>query len=166
MWGFQLWVNLPAADKMRRPRYQDIAPARIPEVEIDDGVVRLVAGSVAGKTGPVDGIVTTPQMMDVRLGKRGSVRHAVPAGHNAFVYVFEGEAQLGPARTKVAAGQLAVLGAGEQFIARADTGARLLSFAGRPIGEPVARRGPFVMNTEEELDQAIADYRSGRLVQL
>jgi len=165
MWGFQLWINLPAANKMTRPRYQDIAPARIPEVEVDDGVVRLVAGEVGGRTGPVDGIVTAPQMMELRLGKRGSVCHAVPIGHNAFVYVFDGEAQLGPARTKVAAGQLAVLGEGDTLHARAESSARLLSFAGRPIGEPVARRGPFVMNTEEELDRAVDDYRSGRLVE-
>jgi len=164
MWGFQLWINLPAAQKMTKPRYQDVAPAHIPEVEVDDGIVRLVAGEVAGKTGPVNGIVTAPQMMEVRLGKRGSVRQPVPAEHNAFVYVFEGEAQLGPARARVAAGQLAVLGAGDTLIARAESGARLLSFAGRPIGEPVARYGPFVMNTDEELRQAVDDYRSGRLV--
>jgi len=164
MWGFQLWINLPAANKMMRPRYQDIPPASIPQVEVDDAVVRLVAGRAGGRTGPVDGIVTTPQMMDVRLGKRGSVRHAVPEGHNAFVYVFEGEAELGTARARVKEGQLAVLGPGDLFTARAETGARLLSFAGRPIGEPVARRGPIVMNTEEELRQAVEDYRSGRLV--
>ena len=164
MWGFQLWINLPAAHKMTKPRYQDVAPAHIPEVEMDDGMVRLVAGEVAGRTGPVGGIVTAPQMMEVRLGKRGSVRQAVPADHNAFVYVFEGEAQLGPARARVAAGQLAVLGAGDTLLVRAESGARLLSFAGRPIGEPVARYGPFVMNTDEELRQAVDDYRSGRLV--
>jgi redox-sensitive bicupin YhaK (pirin superfamily) len=163
LWGFQLWVNLPAAKKLMPPRYQDIPPASIPEVAVDDGLVRLVAGSVGGKLGPVSGIVTAPQMFDVKLGARGSVRHAVPASHNAFVYVFDGEAQLGPARTKVAAGQLAVLGPGQSFLARAETSARLLSFAGQPIGEPVARYGPFVMNTDEELRQAVDDYRSGRL---
>jgi redox-sensitive bicupin YhaK (pirin superfamily) len=89
----------------------------------------------------------------------------VPAGHNAFVFVFEGEAQLGPSRTKVRAGQLAVLGEGETFLARAENDARLLSFAGRPINEPVARYGPFVMNTEDELRKAVDDYRNGRLVQ-
>ena len=166
MWGFQLWINLPAANKMVRPRYQDVAPAHIPEVVVDDATVRLVAGSVGGKIGPVDGIVTTPQMMDIKLGPRGSVRHAVPTSHNAFVYVFDGEAELGPGRAKVAAGQLAVLGAGELFTARTTPGARLLSFAGRPIGEPVARYGPFVMNTEDELRQAVDDYRTGRLTEI
>jgi redox-sensitive bicupin YhaK (pirin superfamily) len=166
LWGFQLWINLPAALKMTPPRYQDIAPARIPTLAVDDATVRLVAGAVGGRTGPVDGIVTAPQMLDVKLGARGSVRHAVPTSHNAFVYVFEGEAELGPARARVAAGQLAVLGPGEIFTARSAAGARLLSFAGRPIGEPVARYGPFVMNTEDELRQAVDDYRTGRLVHL
>jgi redox-sensitive bicupin YhaK (pirin superfamily) len=165
MWGFQLWINLPAAQKMSRPRYQDIAPALIPDVQVDDAVVRLVAGQVGGKTGPVSGIATAPQMMDIKLGKRGAMRHAVPAGHNAFVFVFEGQAQLGANRTKVSASQLAVLGEGELFTARAESNARLLFFAGRPINEPVARYGPFVMNTEDELRQAVDDYRNGRLVQ-
>jgi quercetin 2,3-dioxygenase len=93
----------------------------------------------------------------------------VPTSHNAFVYVFAGEAELGPARAKVTASQLAVLGPGEVFAARAATGAssaRLLFFSGRPLGEPVARYGPFVMNTDDELRQAVDDYRSGRLIQL
>jgi redox-sensitive bicupin YhaK (pirin superfamily) len=164
MWGFQLWINLPAAKKMVPPRYQDVAPEHIPEVTIDDATVRLVAGELGGRTGPVDGIVTAPQMMDIKLGPRGSLRYAVPTSHNAFVYVFDGEAELGPGSVKVAAGQLAVLGPGEIFMARASAGARLLSFAGRPIGEPVARYGPFVMNTDEELRQAVDDYRTGRLL--
>jgi redox-sensitive bicupin YhaK (pirin superfamily) len=167
MWGFQLWINLPAARKMVPPRYQDVAPGRIPEVTLDDAAVRLVAGAAGGKTGPVDGIVTAPQMLDIKLGPRGSVRHAVPAAHNAFVYVFDGEAELGSAGAKVSAGQLAVLGpGGDHLVARAASGARLLSFAGRPIGEPVARYGPFVMNTDDELRQAVDDYRSGRLTLL
>ncbi|HVZ75379.1 MAG TPA: pirin family protein [Polyangia bacterium] len=166
MWGFQLWVNLPAAKKLIAPRYQDLPPARIPEVDVDDGRIRLVAGTIGGAVGPVSGIVTAPQMFEVKLGRRGSVRHDVPTSHNAFVYVFDGEAQLGPARTKVGAGQLAVLGPGERLVARAETSARLLSFAGAPIGEPVARYGPFVMNTEDELRQAVDDYRSGRLTLL
>jgi redox-sensitive bicupin YhaK (pirin superfamily) len=143
MWGFQLWINLPAAKKLVRPRYQDVAPEHIPEVTVDDATVRLVVGEVGGKVGPVDGVVTAPQMLDIKLGPRGAVRHAVPTSHNAFIYVFDGEAEIGTTRAKVAAGQLAVLGPGELFTARSSSGARLLSFAGRPIGEPVARYGPF-----------------------
>jgi redox-sensitive bicupin YhaK (pirin superfamily) len=164
MWGFQLWVNLPAANKLMRPRYQDIAPARVVETTLDDATVRLVAGELAGRRGPVEGIVTAPQMLDVRLGARGRLSRPLPPGHNAFVYVIEGSAQLGDARTGVSAGQLAVLGGGDLLEIRSDQGARMLCLAGRPIGEPVARYGPFVMNTDEELRQAVDDYRAGRLV--
>jgi len=163
MWGFQLWVNLPAASKLIRPRYQDIAPARVTETTVDDATVRLVAGAIGARRGPVEGIVTAPEMLDVRLPARGSMRHPSPADHNAFVYVIEGTAEVGGARTAVGAGQLAVLGDGDLLTLRSASGARLLCLAGRPIGEPVARYGPFVMNTEDELRQAVDDYRSGRL---
>jgi len=164
MWGFQLWVNLPAANKMIRPRYQDIAPARVVEAMVDDASVRLVAGEVDGRRGPVEGIVTAPEMLDVNLPPRGSMSRALPATHNAFVYVIEGSALIGGARTTVTAGQLAVLGPGDLLALRSDSGGRMLCLAGRPIGEPVARYGPFVMNSDDELRQAVDDYRSGRLV--
>ena len=168
MWGFQLWVNLPAAEKMREPRYQDIPPERVPEVEPSRGVkVRVVAGRSGGVEGPVAGIVTGPLYLDVSLAAGASLEQEVPAGHNAFAYVFEGEAGIGPAEetpTRVAAGHLAVLGEGDACVARAgERGARALVVAARPIGEPVARHGPFVMNTREEILQAIADFREGRL---
>lgn len=166
MWGFQLWVNLPAAHKMTRPRYQDLAPERVRELTIDGARVRLVAGEAGGARGPVDGIVTAPQMLDVTLPAGGRFRHPIPAAHNAFLYVVEGTIQVGDARSQAGAGQLAVLGTGRRLLIQAanDRPARLLCLAGTPIGEPVARRGPFVMNTEEELRQAVDDYRSGRLV--
>jgi redox-sensitive bicupin YhaK (pirin superfamily) len=164
MWGFQLWVNLPAANKLIRPRYQDIAPGRVVETMVDDAAVRLVAGEVDGKRGPVEGIVTAPEMLDVSLPPRGSMSRALPASHTAFVYVVEGNVEVGGARTAVRAGQLAALGPGELLALRSTTGGRLLCLAARPIGEPVARYGPFVMNTDEEIRQAIDDYRSGRLV--
>ncbi len=163
MWGFQLWVNLPAAKKLTKPRYQDLAPQSIVELAIDDAQVRLIAGEAQGKRGPVDGIVTDPQMLDVALPKRGGFSHPLPATHNAFALVFEGAVALGPSRTRVDAGQIAVLGPGELVTARSAEGGRMLLLAGRPLGEPVARRGPFVMSTEEELNQAVSDYQSGRL---
>ncbi len=163
MWGFQLWVNLPAAKKLTKPRYQDLAPQTITELEIDDAHVRLVAGEAHGKRGPVDGIVTDPQMLDVAIAKRGGFTHAIPASHNAFALVFEGAVTLGTSRTRVAAGQIAVLGPGDRVTARSEEGGRMLLLAGRPLGEPVARYGPFVMNTDEELKQAVSDYHSGRL---
>jgi redox-sensitive bicupin YhaK (pirin superfamily) len=114
----------------------------------------------------VDGIVTEPQMLDVALPKGGRFAHPVPASHNAFALVFQGAMDLGGSRTRVGAGQIAVLGPGEVVSARSDEGGRMLLLAGRPIGEPVARYGPFVMNTDAELQQAVEDYRSGRLTVL
>lgn len=164
MWGFQLWVNLPAARKMTQPRYQDLAAEEIVEVKIGDASVRLIAGEAGGKRGPVDGIVTSPQMLDVKLPSGGKFSHPLPTTHNAFVYVFEGTMTLGKAAKKLERGQLAVLGEGEVVSATSTEGGRMLLLAGKPIGEPVARYGPFVMNTEAEIRQAFDDYRSGRLV--
>ncbi|WP_136966154.1 pirin family protein [Polyangium sorediatum] len=164
MWGFQLWVNLPAAQKMIKPRYQDIPPSAIPEVDIADARVRVVAGEAGGRRGPVDGVVVAPSLLDVTLAAGASFRHPLPIEHNAFVYVIDGAARIGPEGTPVARGELAVLGAGRSAVSTSATGARLLLLAAQPIGEPIARRGPFVMNTAEEIRQAFEDYRSGRLV--
>lgn len=165
LWGFQLWVNLPRKDKLVAPRYQDLAPERIVETTVDDASVRLVAGQARGLRGPVEGIVTAPHMLDVTLPARAGFTHPLPATHNAFVYVLQGVAELGPARTRASEGQLAVLGPGDAAMARSEGGARLLLLAAQPIGEPVARSGPFVMNTDDELRQAWEDYKAGRLVQ-
>jgi len=169
MWGFQLWVNLPARDKMTAPRYQDIPPEKIPEVELSAGVrARVIAGEAGGVRGPVEGIATRPLYLDVRMGAGARVSLDVAAGHNAFVYVYEGRVTVddgsGGAQ-EVGAGQLAVLSDGDAVTATT-TGspARFLVLAARPLGEPVARYGPFVMNTREELAQAAEDYRSGRLL--
>jgi len=165
LWGFQLWVNLPASQKMVKPRYQDLAAGRVSEVTLVDASVRLVAGEAGGVRGPVTGIVTAPAMLDVKIPKKGRFAHALPEGHNAFAYVIGGAAEIGPSRTLVREGQVAVLGPGTLAAARSTDGARMLLVAARPIGEPVARSGPFVMNTDEELKQAWEDYRTGRLVQ-
>lgn len=163
LWGFQLWVNLPRPKKLITPRYQDLAPERIVETTIDDARVRLVAGEVRGQRGPVEGIVTAPHMLDVEVQPRGGLSHPLPPTHNAFAYVLAGTVELGGARTKVREGQIAVLGPGDVASARSEEGARMLLLAADPIGEPVARSGPFVMNTEDELKQAWDDYRAGRL---
>ncbi len=169
MWGFQLWINLPARDKMTAPRYQDIPPEKIPEVELSAGVrARVIAGEAGGVRGPVEGIATRPLYLDVRMGAGARVSLDVAAGHNAFAYVYEGRVALddGSGGTQdVGAGQLAVLSDGDAVTATT-TGApaRFLLLAARPLGEPVARYGPFVMNTREELVQAAEDYRSGRLL--
>lgn len=163
LWGFQLWVNLPAAEKMTRPRYQELAAGDIPELDLDDARVRLVAGEVAGRRGPVDGVSVGPTMLDATLAAGAALRHPVAGEHAAFAYVLGGEALLGPEARRVVAGEVAVFGDGDTVVATASTGARLLLLAARPLREPIARRGPFVMNTDAELRQAFADYRAGRL---
>jgi redox-sensitive bicupin YhaK (pirin superfamily) len=167
MWGFQLWVNLPARDKMTAPRYQDIPPARIPEVTPGEGVrVRVIAGEIGGARGPVEGNATEPVYLDVRLAPRARFGHALPAGHSAFVYVYEGRATVGPADAgrELTAGQAAVLGPGERVTLTTGAAARALLIAGRPLGEPIARYGPFVMNTREEILQAVQDFQRGTLL--
>ncbi|PWK92499.1 pirin family protein [Fulvimonas soli] len=163
MWGFQLWVNLPAADKLTAPRYQDIAPERIPSVRPAEGVTaKVIAGTLAGATGPVEGIATAPVYLDLALEAGARVDIPLPEGHHAFAYVFDGEAA-GVAGQKLARGELAVLSDGASVrLAGLDAPARVLLVAGRPLDEPVARYGPFVMNTPEQIHEAIADFRAGR----
>ncbi|HUG52666.1 MAG TPA: pirin family protein [Vicinamibacteria bacterium] len=166
MWGFQLWVNLPAAHKMGPPRYQDIPPGEIPERTQDDSRVRVIAGESAGVRGPVRGIVTEPLYLDVAVPPRRRFEHPVAAGHNGLVYVFEGAGEVGLSegdRGRVLqSGRLGVLGDGDALAALAgDEGMRFLLIAARPIGEPIARYGPFVMNTREEIVQALSDFQSG-----
>lgn len=162
MWGFQLWVNLPSKNKMMQPRYQDIEPGRIPETVLAGGAkVRVLAGAFNGVKGPVADIVTDPTLLDVTLTGAGDVLVPVPASHNGFAYVFDGTAKVGAPGTAVARGQIAVFGAGDVVQLSGGPG-RVLLAAGKPLNEPVARYGPFVMNTPDEIRQAIADYQSGR----
>ena len=163
LWGFQLWVNLPAKDKMTAPRYQDIEPEKIPMVTGKDGVgIRVVAGKVGEVEGPVQGVATEPLYLDIMLP--GSVAYGVrvPPAHTGFVYVFEGEARIG--ETTLARGDLGVLSLGDDLVelVASDEGARLILVAGKPLKEPVAKYGPFVMNTPQQIKEAIADYPAGR----
>jgi hypothetical protein len=168
MRGFQLWVNLPAKDKMCKPRYQDIDPEKIPVVERADGIrVKVLAGSFEGTTGPVAAVATEPLYLDIALPADGTLEVAVPAEHNAFAYVFEGAAAIGAGAeaSAVQKGEIAVLSLGGAVRFAADgRDARLILVAGRPLREPVAKYGPFVMNTPDEIRQAIADYQAGRFV--
>lgn len=166
MWGFQLWINLPASMKMSPPRYQDIAPERVPVVEREWGSARVLAGEFGGVSGPVKGIVTSPLYLDIQLRAGQDLTFPLDPGHNAFIYVVEGtvtvERPTGQEPTGVGHGHLGVLGAGDAIhlgAGGADT--RLLLVAARPLGEPIARYGPFVMNSAEELRQAIEDLRAG-----
>jgi len=166
MQGFQLWVNLPAKDKMTKPRYQDIDPENVPVVERPDGTkVKVLVGSFDGVNGPVTNVATDPTYLDITLpaGVKASV--PVAAEHNAFAYVFEGTARIGSEAQLVDRGQLAVLSLGDGVtVEGGPKGGRLILVAGRPLREPVAKYGPFVMNTPDEIRQAIADYQAGKFV--
>ena len=166
MQGFQLWVNLPAKDKMTKPRYQDIDPENVPVVERADGTkVKVLVGSFDGVRGPVTDVATDPLYLDITLpaGVKASV--PVAAEHNAFGYVFEGTARIGSEAQLVDRGELAVLSLGDGVtVEGGPKGGRLILVAGRPLREPVAKYGPFVMNTPAEIHQAIADYQAGKFV--
>jgi redox-sensitive bicupin YhaK (pirin superfamily) len=163
-WGLQLWVNLPRAQKLMKPRYQNVAPDRIPELSVAGAPVRLVAGALGNERGPVDGISVQPTLLDIKLPAGGRFEHELPREHTVFAYVLEGTADLGSTASTVSAGQIAVFSPGQVVAARSGNGARLLLVAGQKLGEPVARRGPFVMNTQAELEQAYEDYQNGTLV--
>jgi redox-sensitive bicupin YhaK (pirin superfamily) len=163
MRGFQLWINLPAKDKMCEPRYQEYAPDKIPVATPSPGVsVKVIAGEVAGVKGPVGGIATDPTYLDISLEKGATFTHRLPKEYNAFAYVFEGAAMFGIQELEKS--HLAVLSQGEVFTVTADAQpARLILVAGKPLREPVVKYGPFVMSTPEEIHQAVADYQAGRL---
>src|SRR5690242_10614867 len=164
MQGFQLWVNLPAKDKMIAPRYQEIPPADIPVAALPGGVTaKVIAGTVGATRGPVTGIATEPTLLDLALPAGTQAVVPLPPGHNVFLYAFEGEAAIGEAGTRLPRGSIAVLGEGDHAALTAPgASTRVLLAAARPLGEPVARYGPFVMNTADEIRQAIVDFQSGR----
>jgi hypothetical protein len=166
MHGFQLWVNLPARAKMGPPRYQDVAPAAIPETEVAGGAhVRVLAGAFGGLRGPLEAHATEAHYLDLHLAARGALRVPLPERHAAFVFVYQGELEAGPAgaRRALRRGELGVLGPGAAAeLASASAPARAVLVAGKPLGEPVARYGPFVMNTEQEIAEALRDLRAGR----
>ena len=162
MWGFQLWVNLPAGEKMCAPRYQDIPPNEIPVLTLEDGAeVRVIAGKSGGLSGPVVGIATAPLYLDVKVPPQSRFEQPVPSEHSAFVYAFEGEGKLGGEEV-LRSGHLAVCGDGDAIaVETGKSPVRFLLLAAAPLIEPVARFGPFVMNTQEELIQAVRDFQTG-----
>ncbi len=166
MQGFQLWINLPAREKMGEPRYKDIAAQDVPVVTTADGArVKVIAGNHGGARGPVAPEATAPLFLDIELAAGASFETELAGEHNAFSYVYDGAAEVGPAGASrsLARGQLGLLGPGTSFRATAPgKPARLLLLAGRPLKEPVAKYGPFVMNTTAELHQAVADFQAGR----
>jgi redox-sensitive bicupin YhaK (pirin superfamily) len=164
--GFQLWVNLPARLKMTRPRYQEIRSGDIPEIELDDGAnVRIITGSIDGARGPVAGIAADPIYLDVSVPVHSEFNHQIDRGHTAFAYVFEGRAAFANDSDEIDHTRLVVLDDGDFVrVVTAESSVRFLLVSGKPLGEPIARYGPFVMNTKEEIEQALADLRHGTFV--
>ncbi len=165
MRGFQIWLNLPAKEKMKPAAYRDIKSASIPVVAVAQNVsVKVIAGELHGATGPIHGLSTRPQIFDIRLAANAVFDAPVPAGHNAFLYAYVGEARVGAEGKTVPQRAAALLSDGDSVRLQAGgQGARVLLLAGKPIAEPIVQYGPFVMNTREEIEQAILDYQSGEL---
>ncbi|MGQ0619797.1 MAG: pirin family protein [Panacagrimonas sp.] len=178
MRGFQLWINLPAAEKMKPAGYRDLAASAIPVIALPGGgSVKVIAGTaeVAGNLvrGPINGpdqpLSTDPLYLDVELAAGARFEHTVTAGHNAFAYAYEGSIVIGegesakPLPTQAAG----ILGPGDGVVITAGPqGARLILLAGKPLREPIVQYGPFVMNTREEIEQAVRDYQSGELTKV
>ena len=166
--GLQLWLNLPARDKMSRPKYRDLQADGLPPATTDEGAeVRVIAGEAMGGrlTGPVGGLAVAPKFVDVVLRPGTTFRDVVPRGHTAFAYVDAGAVRFGAERRTVHAPSLVVFGEGDLVQAEAgDEGGRFLLAAARPLHEPIARYGPFVMNTRAEIEQTLEELRSGRFL--
>jgi redox-sensitive bicupin YhaK (pirin superfamily) len=168
MRGFQLWVNLPASEKMTPASNTELAAASIPQYEIDGIHVKAIAGGLTlngvSVSGPIAGLATEPGYLDIAVGPAQALLVDVPEGHTALVYVYEGALQIGSDSYPIKAGSLARLSLTGELVIEADADTRLLVISGKPIGEPIVQRGPFVMNTADEIHQAIRDYTDGKLV--
>ncbi len=178
MYGFQLWANLPAASKMMDPRYRDVTREQIPEVSLPNGTtIKVIAGEVGGITGPVGDIVIEPEYLDVTVPAQSEFHHPTKAGHTVFAYIIDGQGHFGGEdnpRTSGAKGDmpgradngtLVLYGDGDEItVCTGDEEVRFLLIAGKPIAEPVAWRGPIVMNTQEELQIAFEEYQQGTFI--
>jgi redox-sensitive bicupin YhaK (pirin superfamily) len=164
--GLQLWVNLPASHKMMKPRYQDIKAAEIPEHQDKSGArIKVVAGRYKNAQGPVKDIMCRPEYLDIVVPSGKEFKHIIKEGYTVFVFILEGDGLFDLQKTKIASGQLGLYGDGHEVVVVAGKGGvRFVCVSGKPIGEPVAWRGPIVMNTEEELDRAFKEYRNGTFV--
>ncbi len=162
--GFQLWINLPAKDKMQPASYQELEPEQVTEVSIGkQSLARIVAGELAGTVGPVSQVATQPSYFDLRLKADESIAVPTNEGHNTIAFVYDGQVSIGG--KIIEKGHLAHLSDGDavELTTSNQSGGSLLFLSAKPINEPIANYGPFVMNTREEIEQAIADYRNGTL---
>ncbi len=167
MRGFQLWVNLPAEEKMTSAEYQDISASAIPVYKVNDLTIKAIAGSlrVDGEevSGYVNDLTTEPGYLDIAVENEQTFKVQIPDGHNLLVYVYEGSVTLGDSNYELEAGKLARLSHEGDLLVQADSGTNLLVISGKPLNEPIVHYGPFVMNTMQEIEQAVQDYNSGRL---
>jgi redox-sensitive bicupin YhaK (pirin superfamily) len=162
MRGFQLWVNLPAAEKMSEPAYQDIPADCVPEVAVSQHIkVKVLSGSFSGVAGPVATQAVKPLFLDIAFAQAGELTIPIEEGHNAFIYCFAGSVQVEGQILRTA--QLGVLGEGDELRLSASGSARAILVGGQPIGEPVVQYGPFVMNTQQQIEQALRDFQNGVL---
>ena len=167
MWGFQLWLNLPSSHKMMPPRYREIPSSGIPESFRDNGVrIRVISGMIDGVTGPVSDVVTQPTFFDVAIPMEQDFVYDLPSDHTLLIYVIQGAGFFDPGKTVLTGEKaLVVYGPGESLYVKSGADSvRFLLMAGKPIGEPVAWKGPIVMNTDEELENAFQEFREGRFI--
>lgn len=162
MEGFQLWVNLPARLKMTDPRYQEVKADDIPEVKVNGARVKVIAGEYQGVKGPVKEIYADPEYLDVFLSSGGEFKQFITPGHNAFIYLYEGSGLV--SGEEVSSTCLLVLGDGDYLEVNGKEDMRFLLVSGKPLNEPIARHGLFVMNTREEIREALEDLRKGTFV--
>jgi hypothetical protein len=167
MEGFQLWANLPRSNKMMEPRYRDIKSAGVPEVELENGVkIKVIAGRIGKHEGPVTGIIIDPEYLDVTVPAKAEFGHATKRGHTVLAYVIAGKGRFDQQKDKsIGNGTVCLFEDGDRVsVTTGDEPVRFLLISGKPIGEPVAWRGPIVMNTDEELRQAFEEYQNGTFI--
>ena len=163
IYGFQLWVNLPAAQKMSQPRYQEVSAGEIPVVEKDGATIRLVAGELDGTRGPVKEIAAAPLYMDVKLAPASKFILPIPSGHTALAYVFNGAGEFGDQIVE-SVSMVVFNDDGSQIEVKSEAGVQFMLIAGAPFNEPIVPYGPFVMNTREEIEQTIQELRNGTFI--
>jgi redox-sensitive bicupin YhaK (pirin superfamily) len=166
MGGFQLWANLPSSHKMMNPRYREVKKEDIPEVEVNGAKVKIICGEIDGNKGPVQDIVTEPEYLDVTIAPNSVFVHEIQRGYNVFVYIYEGEGYFSKEQDMLfGEDYLIIYEDGDEIrITTADRSVCFLLVSGKPIGEPVAWRGPIVMNTPEEIRTAFTEYREGNFI--
>jgi redox-sensitive bicupin YhaK (pirin superfamily) len=166
MGGFQLWANLPASHKMMKPRYRDIKSEQIPEIDMPNGIkIRVICGNVDGVQGSAQDIVIEPEYLDIMIPRNSVYIHSTKPGNTVFAYVFEGQGLFSEEKKPASNENLVLFDDGEQVTVTTEgQSVRFLLVSGKPLGEPVAWRGPIVMNTQEELETAFREYREGTFI--